>query len=465
MGKFNYLWFRNILLLSAGMWGLAMPYAVADDKMKESPITEQVRTKIQVSGVVVDSNGEPLIGATIREKESGNGTITDVDGKFTLSIPVDAVIVISYVGYRDKLIAVNGKTSFKIELEDDTETLGEVVVVGYGIQKKANLSGSVDQITSTQLEQRPMTDLSKGLQGMVPNLNVDFTSGEPGQAANINIRGEASISGGSPLILIDGVASDAEEMNRLLPEDVESLSVLKDASSAAIYGARGSNGVILISSKRGEKGKLTVSYNTYITIDNPINFPNLMNGAEFWKYKTEALKDANTTPPTESNPEPWMGSMPATELRMHEAGMDTDWLDLATRTGFKQQHNISFRGGVNKTNYFVSLNYTDVKGTAVGNQFKRYNIRFNLDQEFTSWFKFSTSTQLGRYDRSGSSASFSRAFRMNPLAEAYDEEGNIRSAAWEDSSEAFSVNPLSSLNNKSNDIRSKVITNNVVEIK
>lgn len=114
MGKFNYLWFRNILLLSAGMWGLAVPYAVADDKMKESPITEQVRTKIQVSGVVVDSNGEPLIGATIREKESGNGTITDVDGKFTLSIPVDAVIVVSYVGYRDKLIAVNGKTSFKI---------------------------------------------------------------------------------------------------------------------------------------------------------------------------------------------------------------------------------------------------------------------------------------------------------------------------------------------------------------
>ena len=240
--------------------------------------------------------------------------------------------------------------------------------------------------------------------------------------------------------------------------------MLKDAAASAIYGARGSNGVILISSKRGEKGKLTVSYDTYITIDNPINFPNLMNGAEFWKYKTEALKDANTTPPTESNPEPWMGSMPATELRMHEAGMDTDWLDLATRTGFKQQHNISFRGGVNKTNYFVSLNYTDVKGTAVGNQFKRYNIRFNLDQEFTSWFKFSTSTQLGRYDRSGSSASFSRAFRMNPLAEAYDEEGNIRSAAWEDSSEAFSVNPLSSLNNKRNDIRSKVITYYEVEI-
>ena len=159
MRKFNYVWFRNFLLLSAGIWGLSVPYAAAGNNMKKSPITEQIRTKIQVSGVVTDSNGEPLIGATILEKESGNGTITDTEGKFTLSIPVDAVIVVSYVGYRDKLVAVNGKTSFfKIELEDDAETLGEVVVVGYGIQKKANLSGSVDQITSTQLEQRPMTD-------------------------------------------------------------------------------------------------------------------------------------------------------------------------------------------------------------------------------------------------------------------------------------------------------------------
>ena len=166
MGKFNYLWFRNILLLSAGMWGLAMPYAVADDKMKESPITEQVRTKIQVSGVVVDSNGEPLIGATIREKESGNGTITDVDGKFTLSIPVDAVIVISYVGYRDKLIAVNGKTSFKIELEDDTETLGEVVVVGYGTQKKVNLSGAVESVGGKTLANRATNSIGTMLQGI-----------------------------------------------------------------------------------------------------------------------------------------------------------------------------------------------------------------------------------------------------------------------------------------------------------
>ena len=423
--------------------------------------------QVTVTGNVKDEKGEPIIGANVIVKGTGTGSVTNVEGDFSLAnIQNGATLEISFIGYLNQDVKVNGTKPVSIILKEDTKMLDEVVVVGYGVQRKSDMTGAVASVNTKTLENRPQTNIIQSLQGAVPGLNISVTgTNAEGSSTKTRIRGENSITADNkPLVILDGIPFDGP-WSEINPNDIESIEVLKDASSAAIYGARGSNGVILISSKRGEKGKLTVSYDTYITIDNPINFPNLMNGAEFWKYKTEALKDANTTPPTESNPEPWMGSMTATELRMHEAGMDTDWLDLATRTGFKQQHNISFRGGVNKTNYIVSLNYTDVKGTAVGNQFKRYNIRFNLDQEFTSWFKFSTSTQLGRYDRSGSSASFSRAFRMNPLAEAYDEEGNIRSAAWEDSSEAFSVNPLSSLNNKSNDIRSKVITNNVVEIK
>ena len=155
-------------------------------------------------------------------------------------------------------------------LEDDSEKLEEVVVVGYGVQRKVNLSGSVDQINAKQLEARPITNISKGLQGMkIFNLNIDFTSGEPGQAAKINIRGEASINGGSPLILIDGVASDAEELNRLLPEDIETLSVLKDASSAAIYGARAAFGVILITTKQGSSDRIQVSYNNNFAWKRP----------------------------------------------------------------------------------------------------------------------------------------------------------------------------------------------------
>ena len=190
-----------------------------------------------------------------------------------------------------------------------------------------------------------------------------------------------------------------------------------------------------------------------------------MNGEEFYRYKVEALKEVNTYNPTPEEPEPWLNDLTPTEIASHNAGLSTNWFDLVTQTGLKQQHNLSLRGGANKTNYFISLNYTDVKGTAVGNQFQRYSIRFNLDQEFTSWLKFSTSTQLGRYDRSGSSAEFWRAFKQIPLGKAYNEDGSIRLSATEDSSEAFCINPLGSLNNKTKDIRAKVITNNVLEIK
>ena len=414
MGKFNYLWFRNILLLSAGMWGLAMPYAVADDKMKESPITEQVRTKIQVSGVVVDSNGEPLIGATIREKESGNGTITDVDGKFTLSIPVDAVIVVSYVGYRDKLIAVNGKTSFKIELEDDTETLGEVVVVGYGIQKKANLSGSVDQITSTQLEQRPMTDLSKGLQGMVPNLNVDFTSGEPGQAANINIRGEASINGGSPLILIDGVASDAEEMNRLLPEDVESLSVLKDASSAAIYGARAAFGVVLITTKQGKGDRIQVNYNNNFSWKRPSSLTEKTSDPYIY-LKLKNIAVLNT---------PWSSGHVTSDERLEWARQrsdnpdgteairlnpldNTQWEYMGNRnwtnyfldkSTFSQAHQLSISGATEKTKFYLSGGVDSEDGVFSGvvknDKYIRYSMRGKVNYQIWNWLSVSNNTSF-----------------------------------------------------------------------
>ena len=266
----------RVLLLPAGLLACSLftPFTVTAKNDIPVTISQQVRTKIQVNGTVTDATGEPLIGATVLEKASGNGTITDVDGNFSLAVPSDAVLSVSYIGYKPQDIVVNGKTTFNVVLEDDSEKLEEVVVVGYGVQRKVNLSGSVDQINAKQLETRPITNISKGLQGMVPNLNIDFTSGEPGQAAKINIRGEASINGGSPLILIDGVASDAEELNRLLPEDIETLSVLKDASSAAIYGARAAFGVILITTKQGSSDRIQVSYNNNFARKRPSILPN-----------------------------------------------------------------------------------------------------------------------------------------------------------------------------------------------
>lgn len=427
-------------------------------------IAQQTMT---ITGNVKDKLGEPVIGANVVVKGTSTGTITDVDGNFRIpDAPRQATVVVTFIGYHTREVAVKGNTPLNIVLEEDNQTLDEVVVVGYGVQRKSDLTGSVASVSSKTLEQRPQTNLIQSLQGTVPGLNITIRGTDAeGSSSTTRIRGDNSISADNkPLIILDGIPFDGP-WSEINPNDVASVEVLKDASSAAIYGARGSNGVILITSKRGDASRLTVSYDTYVTIDKPINFPNLMNGEEFWKYKLEALKDANTTPPTEDNPEPWMGSFTPTELAMHAAGTDTDWLDLATQNGLKQQHNLSFRGGSGKTNYFISFNYTNSRGVAVGNEFKRYNIRFNLDQEFTSWLKFSTTTQMGYYDRGGSSSSFSRAFKMNPLAEAYNEDGSIRTAAWEDSSEAFAVNPLSDLNNKTKDIRTKVITNNVLELK
>lgn len=423
--------------------------------------------KISVTGTVKDEQGEPIIGANITIKGSNIGNVTDIQGQFSLAgVNEGSVLNVSFIGYLSQEVKVNGKKAITIVLKENTKTLDEVVVVGYGVQRKSDMTGAVASVNTKALESRPQPNLIQSLQGAVPGLNISVTgTNAEGSSSMTRIRGDKSITADNkPLIILDGIPFDGP-WSEINPNDVESIEVLKDASSAAIYGSRGSNGVILITSKKGVKGKLTVSYDTYVTIDSPINIPKLMNGEEFWKYKTEALKDANTTTPTTDNPEPWMGSITQTELQMHNDGKYTDWLNLATQNGIKQEHNISFRGGVNKTNYYVSLNFTDVKGIAVNNQFERYNFRFNLDQEFTSWLKFSTSTQMGRYDRGGSSADFGRAFLMNPLASAYNEDGSIRVAAWEDSSEAFCVNPLSSLNNKSSDIRAKVITNNALDIK
>ncbi|MBR5067969.1 MAG: TonB-dependent receptor [Bacteroidales bacterium] len=418
----------------------------------------------KISGSVVDATGEPVTGASIVVVGTLNGTVSDIDGNFSINVKSDDMLQISYIGYVTQTVKpVNGMT---VTLAEDNEMIDEVVVVGYGVQRKSDLTGAVAKVDGKTLEERPMANIVQALQGAVPGLNISVTgTNAEGSSSQTRIRGEKSISADNkPLIILDGIPFDGP-WSEINPNDVASVEVLKDASSAAIYGARGSNGVILITTKKGDKGKLNVSYSANFTVNKAVIVPRLMTGQEFWDAKIDALKAANVIDPTPSNPEPWMGNITMTEQRLHDAGLETDWLDLALRTAFSQHHNLSFRGGVNKTSYYVSFNLADNEGIAVGNNFQRVNLRVNLDQEFTDWLKFSTNTQLGRFDRSGSNASFSRAFKMNPLAEAYNEDGSIRSTAWEDSSEAFCVNPLDALNNRTRDIRYKVVTNNALDIK
>lgn len=400
-----------MLCLAAGLLFCNLPTAAASGG-RPSASVDQVRVKILVSGTVVDATGAPLPGATVRERATGNGTVTNIDGHFSLSVSSEASLEVSFVGYATKVVPVAGQQELKIVLVEDAAALDEVVVVGYGIQKKVNLSGSVDQIGAKELEKRPIADLSRGLQGMIPNLNIDFTSGEPGQAANINIRGEASINGGSPLILIDGVAADVEEMNRLLPEDIESLSVMKDASSAAIYGARAAFGVILITTKQGKGDRIQVDYNSnfawkrpsmltektsdpyiYLKLKNiaVLNTPwssGHVTSDERLEWARQRSDNPGGTPSVRLNP--------LDETQWEYMG-NRDWTSYyLDRSTFSQTHQVAVSGATEKTRFYLSGGFDDEDGLfsdIVNNdKYRRYSMRAKVSYDIWKWLTLSNNT-------------------------------------------------------------------------
>lgn len=245
-----------------------------------------------VKGVVTDNFG-PVIGANVLVKGTTNGVITDVDGKFVLSdVPEDAVLQISFIGYVTQEIKVAGKTEFNVQMSEDAKALEEVVVVGYGSQKKVNLTGSIGKVDSKVLESRPITSTTSALQGTIPNLQITNSSGEPGQSASINVRGTTSINGGSPLVLVDGVEMSLDLVN---PNDIENVTVLKDAAASAIYGVRAAFGVILVTTKNPSKAeKTSVSYSGNFSFSTPSVMPEFITSqSQFAEWMNEACRNGN----------------------------------------------------------------------------------------------------------------------------------------------------------------------------
>ena len=253
-----------------------------------SPGNEQVtqQTTMTVSGVVRDEKGEPVIGANIVERGTTNGTSTDVDGRFSIRIPSDAMLEVSFIGYVTQTVSVKGKTSLNIVLKEDAQGLEEVVVVGYGTQRRINLTGAVEQVTSEVFDNRPMTNVTQGLQGAVPNLNITLADGKPMRSSSFNVRGTTSIGqGGAALVLIDGVEGDPAMLN---PNDIASVSVLKDAASAAIYGARGAFGVVLITTKNPNKERTSVTYSGNFSVKSPTVVPDMLT--DTYEYATRFVE-------------------------------------------------------------------------------------------------------------------------------------------------------------------------------
>ena len=402
----------------------------------------------QIRGTVTDgATGEPFFGVSVLVKGTTIGTDTQADGSFSVPAKVGDILQFSFIGYVTQEVTVTDLQPIAVILQEDVNLLEEIVVVGYGSQKKSDVTGAVASFNAKQLEERPTTNLIQSLQGAVAGLNITMTGSDAeGSNSVTRIRGNNSISASNkPLIILDGIPFDGS-WSEINTNDVESIEVLKDASSAAIYGARGANGVILIQTKKGKAGdKTVVSYNGYWSFNKAINIPEMMDGETFYRMKTSSG---------------WTTA--ATEEQMHAAGKSTNWLDLALRYGHKMQHNLSVRGAGKTTRYYVSANITDNKGVAIGNKFQRYAFNINFEQDLGKWVKYGTNTRYGYFDRSGSYVNFSNAYLMNPLGVPYNEDGSIRLLTWEDNN--YANNPLSALNEISSNVGQSFTTNNYIDV-
>ena len=350
-------------------------------------------------GLVKDATGESVIGASVVVKGTTNGTITDFDGNFSLDgIKKGDVIVISYVGYQTQEIKWNG-SPLNVILKEDSKTLSEVVVVGYGTQKKANLSGSVAMVDSKELENRPIQNVSSGLQGLMPGVAITGTNGAPGQdAGKIRVRGIGTLNEAGPYILVDGIETGT--LSAVDPNDIESISVLKDAASAAIYGSKAANGVVLITTKRGKTGQTKISYSGYLSFQNATNMIERMGSYEYASLLNQALEAEGMSKRFND-----------TELQKFKDGNDplypdTDWYDLAYKTGVQHRHNVNINGGSENVKYMASLGYLNQTGILPNTGREQFNARTNLDMKINKRLSARMNLSFIKNDYSDASSAY-----------------------------------------------------------
>lgn len=337
---------------------------------------------ITVKGVVTDTTGEPVIGASVVQKGTSNGIITDIDGNFSLNVPSSSTIVISFVGYKAQEIPVAGKTKIDVVMKEDTEMLDEVVVVGYGQMKRSDLTGSVVSVNDAAIKKSVPTSIDQVLQGRAAGVQIQANSGTPGASSAIRIRGINSLNAtNQPIFVIDGVVVDSatdDETNNPLssinPSDIVSMDVLKDASATAIYGARASNGVIMITTKRGKAGEATITYDGYIGWQNMPKHLDMMNLREYARHHNERA-DAGIVVKSSAFVRPDM------------LGEGTDWQDELFQNAMMTSHNLSLTGGSDKATYAISAGYLNQDGIALGSGFKRLSLRGNIDAQVKKWLK------------------------------------------------------------------------------
>ncbi len=406
-------------------------------KFSDDVIDETLVQEITLKGKVTDENGEGLPGASVIEKGTSNGTTTDLDGNYQINISGEADLVISYVGYKTLEVSVAGRSTIDIQMVLDAEQLEEIVITGYTGQSKRSITGSVEVIDEDELRKNPATRVDQQLQGKVSGVNI-ITNGAPGGGAQVRIRGYATFGNKDPLYIIDGVPGGG--LNDINPNDIESVSVLKDASAASIYGARAANGVILITTKRGRKEqKAQLSYDVFYSLDfDGSNKPDVLTPQQWGELEFQGQRaGGNTTPshpsygsgnnpviPEYLNGDPSKPYDPETNRLLRSA--NTDWYDVLTQVGVSQQHNLSIRGGSEAGTYALSFGYLDRQGTLIETSFQRYSTRLNSQFSFLDdRIRVGENITIAYSEANGNIGQSFRRFLYFPLIPRFDEGGNF----------------------------------------
>lgn len=403
-------------------------------------VSMSLTAQVTVTGTVLEATGDPIIGASVVEKGQKGGVTTDIDGNFTIKVQkADATLVISYIGMKTEEIKLNGRTKVEVTLHDSSEALNELVVVGYGTQKRSDITGSVASLSEDQMRQSIVTNADQMLQGKVAGVQVTQNSGAPGGATSVRIRGASSLnSSNEPLYIIDGVPmggstsiggfdwmggsngqTTVNPLASIAPSDIVSIDVLKDASACAIYGAAGANGVVMVTTRRGSAGKSNITYDGYVAWQQMAKGLDMMDLREYAAYQTQLYNEGVLN---DSNYDK-MYSDPSL------LGKGTDWQDEIFRTGFMQSHQVGVTGGNEKTVYAMSAGWMKQEGTVIGSDFTRFNSRFNIDNNFTKWLKIGGSLAYTRTDETitrqdGNDGIIMQSMTMMPSIPVRDFDGN-----------------------------------------
>ena len=424
-----------VMALAAGMMAFPLP------TMAEQAVQDVQQVGV-VKGQVTDKNGEGVIGATVKVKDAATGTVTDFDGSFSLNVQSAGTLVVSYIGYLTKEVAFTPGQTLNITIEEDATALDEVVVVGYGVQKKSDVTGSVTSINKDRLSKLPVTNVLQAVQGAAAGVTISQGSSIPGDAPSALVRGRNSINAGTgPYIVVDGVpiSKSGGSLNDINPGDIESMEILKDASATAIYGTNGANGVILITTKHGKDGKPSISYNGYLGIEDFAHKMDYCNGAQI----TQRYKDYVAQNPGETMYNDFVKNQ--NEAEAQAAGRETDWLyDMVSQTGIIQDHNVTVNGGAEKIKYFISGDYMSQKGVLKGFNYKRYSLRMNIDADVTDYLRIGTNSYIVSHNRDGGRVNFMMAEAMSPYGKVYEDDGSY--CIYPMYTESLFFNPLRDIN-------------------